>query len=354
MTAIQQISNFVGGIPDLFTTRFPDFMLEKCGFSRDEYLQRIAFYRDRFLDRSERFLVLPDRAPEHEVMEERKFEDGVCRTISYPSRYPVQNPSVHEAFQRNPRNLTGYLHLWRHPGAEERPLVLCIHGFSMGHPAQARRMFRIKTLYRLGLDVALHTLPHHWRRARGVGLPRDIFRPHDLALALETWAQNIHDLHSANLLLRETGYRRIGAIGASLGGYTAALYAVFDAPLDFIFMTVPAADLSPQLMPRKSLFPFKLDAELLETSRQVLGLITPLHYRPAFDTANICVIAHQGDRICPIAHVRELVQGWSIPNYHEVIGGHWAYLDRDRRGRTWYGWLAQKGYIAPEAANASD
>ncbi len=348
MSAIQQLYNFVGGLPDLFTTKFPDFMLEKCAYSRDEYLQRIAYYRDRFVRGAEPFLVIPDRAPEHEVIAERPYQDGICRTLAYPSRYPVRNPSVEEPFRRNTANLTGYLHLWRHPGTDEHPLVLCIHGFSMGHPVRARRMFKIKTLYRLGLDVALYTLPYHWRRASGAGLPRDIFRPHDLALAVETWAQNIHDLHSANLLLREMGYRRIGSVGASLGGYTEALYAVVDAPLDFMFMTVPAVDLSQQLMPRKSLFRFKLDTEIIDVSREVLGLITPLRYRPAFDTAKMCVVAHQGDRICPIEHTRELVQGWFIANYTEVVGGHWAYLDRDVRGRTWYGWLAQKGYIDPD------
>ena len=81
--------------------------------------------------------------------------------------------------------------------------------------------------------------------------------------------------------------------------------------------------------------------------REAIERIVPTSYAPRFDVERMSIVAHEGDRICPIQHTRALVQAWQVPHYTEVVGGHWVYLDHQVRGRTWYGWLQRMGYLSP-------
>ena len=331
-----KLLNLIGGIPDLPFARIPNFMLEKNPASREQYLRELEFYsRDNWRGREASFLQVPEAAPEWTV---RAGGTGGIQTISYPSRYQPQNPRLRDEFRRHPNNLTAYLHLWRHDDRADRPLVLCVHGFMMGGPRRAERMFKVRRLLARGYDVALYTLPHHWRRADH---PRRqyIMNPSFLALSIESFAQNLHDLHSAVLLLRQLGHARIGLIGASLGGYTAALYATVPAPLDFMFLAVPALDFHDHLRPRSASFRFPVDAEIAARSDEALDLVSPLKRQPAFDVNRIRVVAHSGDLICDPRCTRQWIKEWRIANFTEVPGGHWLYFDRSARGAAWRQWL---------------
>jgi hypothetical protein len=329
-------------------TRVPSFALRPSRLSYEQYESRLDFYaRERWEGRGERFLYLPEEPPAHRMTGSRVFREGTREELRYPSRYAVRNPGLAEAFTAARANLDGYLYLWRHGGEPKRPLVLCLHGFAMGAPARAFRMFRIGVLYDLGLDVALFTLPHHGRRKEHRMLFDPYLQAQDAPLTIETVAQSVHDLHSAVLLLRALGYERMGAIGASLGGYTALLYATAANPLCFIFLVVPLVDLTAQMRPRRARLAFAPDANIESKSRQALQRVSPLDLEPVFDPEDICIVAHTGDRMCPIEHTRELVDRWRLPCFLQVVGGHWVYLDRDARGRAWYEWLGKKGFIQP-------
>ena len=161
----------------------------------------------------------------------------------------------------------------------------------------------------------------------------------------ETFGQNLHDLHSSVLLLQGLGYGRIGLIGASLGGYTSALYAAHAAAVDFMFLAVPALDFFRTLRPRPGLFAFPVDETIVSETRQALDLVTPWRYAPRFDPDRICVVAHAGDRLCEARLTRAWVEQWQIKNYTEVPGGHWLHFGGNLRGRIWYAWLAKQGYL---------
>lgn len=336
------VADFVGSIPDRLMVRIPDLMLDRNRSSYEEYRERLELYCDG--DHTEPFLRLGESAPEQRTLRTEAMDGGHLEVLSYPSRYEAWDPAMDAELRRHTANLTCYLHLWRHDPVGARPLVLCVHGYGMGDPQRAARMFKVKKLFGLGMDVALYTLPHHWRRSSD-RRRQQILRPQDVPLTVETFAQNVHDLHAAQLLLRDRGYDRIGIVGASLGGLTAALYAAAGAPVDFIFMAVPAVDLTEQLRPRSSLFDFTVDEELVALSAKAVERMVPVHYRPTFDPDNISIVAHTGDQICKTKYTRQLVEAWSIPNYVEVTGGHWLYLDRSARGKAWYGWLDKHGYL---------
>ena len=341
----RKLMNKIGGIPDLLASTIPNFVLRKNTLRREQYIKQLEFYYPKDWPAEEKpFLYIPKDAPVGETIKVK--DDSGCKLhiIKYPSRYVPRHPHVTKKYESFQHNKYGYLHLWRHSPQNFHPLVFCIHGFQMGSPARSRRLFKIKKLLSMGVDVALYTLPFHWKREEKAA--RHFFlNPNDIPLTLESFAQNIHDLHSAILLLREMGCEKVGAIGASLGGYTGALYATQAAPLDFIFTAVPAIDLWDYLKPKSGGFAFEVDESIIDATRKALQVISPLHYPPKFDVKNISVVLHGGDRICRPQYIRSWIEKWGIENVVEVAGGHWLYLDRRIRGATWYGLLAAKGYI---------
>jgi pimeloyl-ACP methyl ester carboxylesterase len=344
MQATRAFLNLTGGLPDLALTRIPGFMLGTSTVPRETYLERLSFYADWPGDVP--FFNTPDDAPAADRIEEMSYGSGESLLYRYPSRFSGHNPAMREELSRCTSNQAAYLHVWRHDEREARPLVLCVHGFAMEGPRRAESMFKIERLFKRGLDVALYHLPHHWRRADRRG-KSGFLRPEDVPFTIEEWARNVHDLHSAVLLLRSLGYGRIGLIGASLGGLTGALYATTKNPLEFVFLVVPAIDLTSFLLPRGGRTEFRADATVVEATRTALRRITPLTYAPAIGAERIGVVAHEGDRICPVEYTREMVRLWNIRSYTEVVGGHWLYLDHKVRGRTWYGWLQRHAFLQP-------
>jgi pimeloyl-ACP methyl ester carboxylesterase len=346
MTANGRLLNEVAGIPDLMLAYFPDPTITKSPVEREAYLGLLDFYDPERWDQEQNsFFYLPDEPPENEVIETVPFGVGRRDLVRYPSRYVPRNPELIESFNRHRENLSGYLHLWRHDDATNRPLVFIIHGLLMGGPGRARHMFKIDRLFELGLDLALYTLPGHWRRS-DIQMFQRLLDPADVPLTVERMAQNIHDLHSALILLRQAGYEKIGIIGASMGGLTASLYAaqVENGP-EFMFLAVPAVTLDRYLAPRPSRFGFPIDSELVRATERAQHLYSPLFLTPRFDVDRMRVVAHAGDRLCEAGHTRRWVKNWGIQDYIEVVGGHWLYLDRRARGDAWYGLLEERGFI---------
>lgn len=346
MSTKARVLNAVGGIPDLLLLSVPDVTVRKSSMDRETYLRRLAFYDpDRWDDERNPFFRLPEEAPQGEITESKAFLSGRRDLFRYPSRYVPRNPEVRGDFDSRRENLSGYLHLWRHDSSADRPLVLIIHGLMMGGPKKARRMFRIDRLFELGIDVALHTLPGHWRRSDDPRVQR-LLDPADVPLTVERLAQNIHDLHSASLLLKELGYERTGIIGASMGGFTAALYAaqVSKGPV-FMFLAVPSVAVTRYLRPKSSRFRFQVDPELVRATQRAQELCSPLYLKPRYDVRRMRVVAHGGDRICDVRDTGRWRESWGIEDYIEVAGGHFLYLDKHARGDAWYGLLKERDYI---------
>lgn len=346
MSGRARVLNAVGGIPDHLLLGLPDITVGRTSTDRETYLRRLAFYDPDLWDPERRpFFYLPDEMPAGEIIETRPFLSGRCDLFRYASRYEPRNPEVSDGFFSRRENLSGYLHLWRHDDLADRPLVFIVHGLMMGGPARTRRLFRLDRLFRLGLDVALHTLPGHWRRSDSRRLQR-LLEPANVPLTVERLAQNIHDLHSAQLLLRHIGYRDIGIIGASMGGFTAALYATqVNGGPDFMFMAVPAVSVAHYLKPTWYRFRFPVDGELARATERAQELCSPLYLRPRYDVGRIRVVAHAGDRVCDVRDTRRWRDSWAIEDYREVTGGHFIYLDKRARGEAWYGLLEERGFI---------
>jgi hypothetical protein len=337
--------NQVGAIPDRLVGLGFRAERKTRDVARDDYLEELAFYA-RLANAGGEFFTLPTAAPAFTTVSTRPFDDGEQVTLRYASSYRPRHPAVAARLDAHANNRDGYLLLWRHPradGAPPRPLVLCVHGFRMGHPKRAMAMFRIRRLYAMGMDVALFIQPHHWKRASH-RVRQHFVNAEDVPLTIENVGQQVYDLHSCWLGLVAMGYSRIGLIGGSLGGLAVTLYATLNAAPAFIFSVVPVIRFDAWLDPAKSTLPFGRDNLVREQTFRALDLIDPTPRTPRIDLDHLAVVYHTGDKINEAGDTRRWAERWQVRHVTALPGGHWVVFDGKARGRAWYGWLEKHGF----------
>ena len=344
---VNQVLNEIGALPDRMMNLA--FLAERKPrqMTRDALLEELAFYQQPQFREDKQFFVLPDSPPLMSTLKRDAIVDGTVSLLRYPSRYQPQNAKVSPRFYCHQANRSGYLWLWQHnktsADAEPRPLVLCVHGFRMGHPKRAKAMFKIDKLYQKGMDVALFIQPHHWKRASSP-VKQYFFNAEDIPLTIENVGQQIHDLHSCYLTLDAMGYPRIGLIGGSLGGLAVGLYATQTTAPAFIFSVVPAVRMDGHLDPARARLPFKVDDLVRFSTFRALDIIDPTFYQPRYPLDRFAVVFHQGDKINDAKWTREWVAQWNLQNVTALPGGHWWVFDGKARGKTWYQWLEKNGF----------
>jgi pimeloyl-ACP methyl ester carboxylesterase len=312
---------------------------------RDTYARQAAFYIDEgYADNPASFFDLPETLPDYQVVEEQPYQDGRCQIITWENGYTPRNPLIRNGYLRFDANRTAYLVRWTH-GDRNRKTILCLHGYMLGEPRQARRMFKIRRLFNMGLDVCLFIAPFHWRRAPKNPALRGIFlQPDDVAMTCECIGQTMHDLRQAFSILNDLGAEKIGIIGASLGGYNSALYACLSDRPAFAAMMVPAVDFSQPFGPGSIRMKFAIDNELGRQLDRVWRLHSPMNFMPRIPKDRILFIASRGDLLCPFEHILELWEKWGRPRRHFMTGGHWLMFRPGERGKAWYEFLGDMGF----------
>lgn len=347
----QLIFNSLGGIIDNLFLAVPRMITPfKDGrdINRETYEKQISYYFDAgYIDNPASFFTLPEKVPAYKIIERKPYHDGEYQLISYNSGYTTKNPHIRDNYNSYEANRTGYLVRWTH-GDGNRKTVLCHHGYMLGEPRQARKMFGVKSLFTQGLDVALFIAPFHWKRSTGSWKQRGIYlQPDDVVMTCECIGQTQHDLYSAFLILSDTGTPEIGLIGASLGGYNTALFACLTSAVSFAAMMVPAMNFSKPFGPDKAKLPFAVDETFSRRIQLVWEMHAPVHFTPKIPAERMLVVASLGDKICPFEYVQPLCDKWGITDRHFITGGHWLVFNRSERGRSWYALLAKMGFINP-------
>lgn len=314
---------------------------------RETYSAQVDFYFDQgFVDHPETFFQLPDTLPVRRIVAETPYFDGIRREIAFSSHYLPRNPLIAERFLSFPENTTARLICWTHNDPGRKTLV-CLHGYMLGDPDQAEKMFKVGKLFGMGLDVALFVSPFHWTRAPKEKMRRGMFlSPDDVIMTCECFGQTMHDLHLSLNLLETMGAGEIGIIGASLGGYNAGLFACLSDRIAFAALMVPAVKFTGDFSPRSAKLPFPADDGLLDRLDRVWHLHSPLNFLPKISKDRILIIASRGDRLCPFDHVRELWERWGRPRHRFMTGGHWFMTRPGDRGREWYRFLSDMGFMA--------
>ena len=319
--------------------------------TRKEHIEQLRTWTSFYLSKSyhdhpDRFFSFPKDPPHAKVIEESAFSDGAFRVYSFHSSYTVRNPVVAQHFNGFEQNRTAYLAHWSH-NDRGRNTIVCCHGWSLGEPRQAQRMFNIPRLYSMGLDVALFITPFHWRRAESLTQrvsPPFPFR--DPVLGLEGLGQAMHDLHSSLLLLKAQGASRIGLIGASLGGYITALFVSLTKIADLATLVVPLISFHGLKVPQG---PFtsgtKQAIEIQEKVSALWRIHSPLSHTCALPADCCLIIAAIGDRLCPFEDVLALYEHWGRPEHAFLRGGHALFFPRRARGQAWYGFLQRNNFV---------
>ncbi|MDA8404984.1 MAG: alpha/beta hydrolase family protein [Desulfobacteraceae bacterium] len=313
---------------------------------RETYSRQVDFYFDNgFVDRPETFFQLPETPPDYQIATEAPYLDGTRQEITFLSPYVPRNPLIADRFLSFPENKTARLIRWAH-GDQGRKTLVCLHGYMLGDPSQAEKMFKARKLFGMGLDVVLFVAPFHWRRAPKEKMRRGMFlQPDDVVMTCECFGQAMHDLALSLLVLEDMGAGETGLIGASLGGYNAGLFACLSSRIRFAALMVPAVRFSGDFSPEAAKLPFPVDDPLLERLNRVWTLHSPLNFHPKIPKDRILMIASRGDKLCPFDHVRELCELWDRPRHLFMTGGHWLVVNAGDRGREWYRFLADMGFI---------
>lgn len=330
----------------IVASRLADHLRPGRTITRKIYERQIDYYIDNGLvDNPETFFTFPAKAPAYTILERKPYHNGECQLISYQSGYTTKNPLIREYYDSFSANKTGYLIRWTH-GDNNRKAVICHHGYMLGEPRQAKKMFSIENLYAKGLDVILFIAPFHWKRQPGPLTQRGIYmQPDDVVMTCEAVGQTIYDLYGSFLILSELGAPEIGLIGASLGGHIAALLASLTTISSFAAMMVPAINFTDPMDPDHARLPFTVDDSLRKKMWRVWELHSPFNFKLKLPPEKLLVVASRGDRLCPFEHVRLLCEKWSIKNRCFLTGGHWLIFNRNERGRAWYKFLTDMGFI---------
>jgi hypothetical protein len=355
------MANWIQTAKHRFGSDFDEFLLHSAKIFRvlqtrpdREDRERLRSWIDFYLaqgyaDQPARFFSFPRKPPKAQISEERPFCDGTVRTYAFPSGYRVRNADFRESYLMGLENQTAYLVHWTH-GDRMRKTVVCCHGYSLGDPGQAERMFRVHRLFGLGLDVALFITPFHWKRAPSLlqrfSPPFPFRHP---VLGLEGFGQAMYDLYSSFLLLTEMGASKIGLIGASLGGYIAALFVSLTRRADLVTLIVPFLDFESLRLPAGPFSREEQKGEERPALKEEIAALWRIH-SPFSQTCKLppdrcLLIASMGDRLCPFEDVRRLYEHWGEPEHFFLRGGHALFFPRRGRGEAWYRFLHKHDFI---------
>jgi pimeloyl-ACP methyl ester carboxylesterase len=295
----------------------------------------------------ERFYAPPPPIEDLRVRRVRALEPvAEIVDLTWTSRWTCHDEAVRARWSQWHENSTAHVRLLRGRGPSPRPVLVCVHGYRAGAFAFEERAFAATWFHRLGLDVALFTLPFHALRAPRARTGAPLFPTGDAARNVEGFGQAIWDLRSLIGWLRAQGAPEVAAMGMSLGGYTVSLLATVEQELAFVCPFIPVADLTDVALEHEALRGQQVPDALVTAGKQAMELVRPLARRPLVPSERILVVAAEGDRITPRAHAEALAAHFgaelvAFPGAHLLqFGRRDAFAAIARR-------LAALGLVAP-------
>lgn len=282
------------------------------------------FYKSiKVTKRASNFFRRPKQLPQVCLSEPHILGDGEVVDLLFESHFTPRFLPFKKEFLSYPDNKKVHARMWSHPSGRNLGTIIAIHGWFMGDQRINALTMVPGFFYRLGLNVVLYELPYHGRRAPLDGNGQSLFPSAHLARTNEGFAQAIYELRLlAAWLKSEKTNGEVGAIGMSLGGYTAALWASLDK-LAFVIPVVPlvsVADLAWSLL--NKIDDSRVGGVTLEELRAIYAVHCPLSFRPKVPRDRQLIIASSGDPIIPEEHPRALWEHWEKPEIHWFDGGH--------------------------------
>jgi dienelactone hydrolase len=287
-------------------------------------LERLeARFRDASLDG---FFAQPRAIAPGERLVRRRKRGGTVTDLSWQSDFTLLDPEVVERYGSARENTLGVARRFQRGPA--RPAVILIHGYMAGPFSFEERIWPLAELDRAGFDVVLFTLPFHGLRARAGHGAVPEFPGGDPRLNVEGFRQAMFDLQNLIGWLLASGHSKVGVIGMSLGGYTAALLATVEARLDFVVPVIPLSSLADFAREQGSLSPVPEEAASQHAFLEsIYRRVSPVA-RPSLVPPERClVVAAKADRVTPAAHARRLSVHLRAP-LQSFYGSHLLQLGR--------------------------
>jgi pimeloyl-ACP methyl ester carboxylesterase len=285
--------------------------------------------------------VEPQPAELHEERRGKLPDGGEIVDLAWPSRWVPAFERVRAQYLSHLRNRRACARLYRHDPAERRNLIILLHGYRAGHFFVEERAYPVRWLYRLGLDVAICTLPFHALRG-GRGVP--VWPSANPARTNEGFGQAIYDLRA---LMRRLAPPKVAVSGMSLGGYTASLLGTVER-LDFLCPIIPVASFPDLFWWHGEGSAERLRAEregiTLAMLQDAMAVHTPVLRASKVAPERVLVVSAAGDRIAPPEHAERLAAHFRCDEVR-LPGGHVLQIGRGEAFRRMARKLAEAGLI---------
>jgi len=219
-----------------------------------------------------------------------------------------------------------------HPDGNPRDWMIFIHGLKMGTAPVDFFFLRPGLLHQQwGLNIACPILPLHGPRCFGINSGARAVNG-DFLDTMHLAAQAVWDIRRllAWVRARNPG-ARVGMLGYSLGGYTAALLSglVDEGELDWVVAGSTAVDLV-GLFERFAPSALLTDASAGDwdpnDARRLLTAASPMAITPHLPADRLGLFAGTTDRITPPPTLLPLWEHWQRPQLVWHDGGHLRFL----------------------------
>ena len=292
--------------------------------ARVEVLSTLAARYGAFVAKPDAFFPDP-AAAEPNLRFVRPYARGRVVDLVWPSAYEPYASELRDAYHGWESNRRAHARLFTH--GRPRPTVVLIHGYLGGNHGFEERVWPVRWLFDKGLDVVLFVLPLHGER-RASGRPK--FPSSDPRITIEGFRQFVGDFRALHAYLRAREVPAVGAMGMSLGGYSAALLSTL---VDDLAFTIP-------MIPLASIADFARDGDRFvgtasqqrrqhELLEETLSVVSPLSRPCLVPRTGRLVLAARGDRVTPMTHAQRLAHHLDAP-LEVFTGGHLLQLGRGR------------------------
>ncbi|MDA3921662.1 MAG: hypothetical protein PF501_13425 [Salinisphaera sp.] len=246
--------------------------------------------------------------------------------LTFASRY-TPDPALPgcQRWHAHRPNRTAAARVLRHAGAP-RPWLMCVHGYRMGLSGLDFQLFDVDRLHHeLGLNVVMPILPLHGVRSVS-RLSGGLFLDGPMADLFHGQSQALTDLRSCLAWVRnEQPGASVGAIGFSLGGYSAALLSAFEPDLACVIAGIPMTDIPGTLwqhLPTAHARYLEASGLTAETVSARLRPVSPLALEPQVPASRRYIFAATADQLVSPDQPLRLWQHWGQCPIQWYDGSH--------------------------------
>jgi len=306
----------------VFTQWFPS-MADHVRIRREVDEALGQFGEAGWLEKPAAYHVAPP-APEKVQVRRRSLRGIDFEHLSTASQYEPRpgEPGRERWLSYSPSAMS---HAWVVRGEPDRPWLLCVHGYRMGHPLIDLGAFSPGWFHhKLGMNLVIPTLPLHGLRKVG-RRSGDGFLGGDLLDSIHAEAQAMWDLRRLLAWIRAQSDAPIGAYGLSLGGYTTALLASLEADLACAIAGIPATDFARLFFHHGESRQERAALSVgltVEKATEVLRVVSPLTLEPLVPHRGRAIFGAIADQLVPAEQVRDLWRHWDEPRIEWFPGAH--------------------------------